>query len=75
MLLYNGKLRFSAGLGCLQTALANGVSNISFGDLSGDLGRTMYQYNFQIPAYYTLLVRPRQSFICHVLIFGRICFF
>jgi aarF domain-containing kinase len=39
-----------------QDALANGVSNISFGDLSGNLGRTMYQYNFQIPAYYTLLV-------------------
>jgi len=50
---------------CAQEALANGVSNISFGDLSGNLGRTMYQYNFQIPAYYTLLVRlPDLIFRC-----------
>ena len=38
-------------------AIAGGVSNISFGQLSGNLGRTMYQYSFRIPAYYTLLVR------------------
>ena len=38
-------------------ALAGGVDNLSFGDLSGKLGRTMYQYKFQIPSYYTLLVR------------------
>lgn len=43
--------------GVFQDALANGVNNLNFGDLSGSLGQTMYQYNFQIPPYYTLLVR------------------
>ena len=38
-------------------ALQGGVSNISFGELSSNLGQTMYKYNFRIPAYYTLLVR------------------
>lgn len=41
----------------LQAAMAEGVSNISFGELSGNLGAAMYQYSFRIPAYYTLLVR------------------
>lgn len=40
-----------------QTALAGGVSNISFSTLSTDLGRTMYRYSFRLPPYYTLLVR------------------
>ena len=43
--------------GVFQKALENGVNNLNFGDLSGDLGQTMYQYNFRIPPYYTLLVR------------------
>mmetsp|Transcript_19608 Transcript_19608/g.59305 ORF Transcript_19608/g.59305 Transcript_19608/m.59305 type:complete len:979 (-) Transcript_19608:2833-5769(-) len=43
--------------GVFQNALAGGVSNISFGELSGNLGTAMYQYSFQIPSYYTLLVR------------------
>ncbi|KAL4451900.1 hypothetical protein ABPG75_007562 [Micractinium tetrahymenae] len=43
--------------GVFAEALKGGVSNLSFGDLSGQLGRTMYQFKFQIPAYYTLLVR------------------
>ena len=43
--------------GVFQKALANGVNNLNFGDLSGNLGQTMYEYNFRIPAYYTLLVR------------------
>jgi aarF domain-containing kinase len=38
-------------------ALEGGVNNLSFGDLSSNLGRTMYQFKFQIPSYYTLLVR------------------
>lgn len=38
-------------------ALRAGVSNVSFGELSNNLGQTMYKYNFRIPAYYTLLVR------------------
>ena len=38
-------------------ALAGGVNNLSFGALSANLGRTMYEFSFQIPAYYTLLVR------------------
>ncbi|MEW5305728.1 MAG: hypothetical protein WDW36_008247 [Sanguina aurantia] len=43
--------------GVFQDALKNGVTNLSFGQLSGDLGRSMYQYSFRIPPYYTLLVR------------------
>ncbi|GBF89282.1 uncharacterized aarF domain-containing kinase, chloroplastic [Raphidocelis subcapitata] len=43
--------------GVFQTALAGGVSNLSFSSLSGDLGRTMYRFSFRIPPYYTLLVR------------------
>ncbi|KAL4420222.1 hypothetical protein ABPG77_011046 [Micractinium sp. CCAP 211/92] len=43
--------------GVFAEALKGGVSNLSFGDLSGQLGRTMYQFKFQIPSYYTLLVR------------------
>ena len=38
-------------------ALSGGVSNVSFSDLSTDLGRTMYEFKFRIPPYYTLLVR------------------
>lgn len=43
--------------GVFAEALAGGVNNISFGDLSANLGRTMYQFSFRIPSYYTLLVR------------------
>lgn len=43
--------------GVFAEALAGGVSNLSFGDLSANLGRTMYQFSFRIPSYYTLLVR------------------
>ena len=38
-------------------ALSAGVSNVSFSDLSADLGRTMYEFKFRVPPYYTLLVR------------------
>ena len=38
-------------------ALKDGVSNVSFSMLSADLGRTMYEFSFRIPPYYTLLVR------------------
>ena len=38
-------------------ALSGGVNNLSFGDLSANLGRTMYEFKFQIPSYYTLLIR------------------
>jgi hypothetical protein len=43
--------------GVFQVALSQGVSNLSFGDLAGNLGRTMYQFKFAIPSYFTLLVR------------------
>ncbi|PRW57519.1 putative aarF domain-containing kinase chloroplastic [Chlorella sorokiniana] len=43
--------------GVFAEALRGGVSNLSFGELSGNLGRTMYQFHFRIPPYYTLLVR------------------
>lgn len=42
-----------------SAALERGVSNLSFGSLSGQLGATMYQFKFRIPPYYTLLVRAR----------------
>lgn len=40
-----------------QMAMASGMNNLSFGDFSEKLGTTMYRYQFQIPPYYTLLVR------------------
>lgn len=43
--------------GVFQRALEKGVANLSFSDLSGELGKTMYNYGFAIPAYYTLLIR------------------
>ncbi|EFJ41125.1 hypothetical protein VOLCADRAFT_107815 [Volvox carteri f. nagariensis] len=52
--------------GVFSEALKGGVSNLSFGQLSGNLGVTMYKYSFRrgkgrgrgrIPPYYTLLVR------------------
>lgn len=38
-------------------ALKGGVNNLSFGQLSTNLGQTMYQFKFRIPSYYSLLVR------------------
>jgi aarF domain-containing kinase len=43
--------------GVFAEALAGGVNNLSFGTLSANLGRTMYEFNFEIPSYFTLLVR------------------
>ncbi|KAH7296380.1 hypothetical protein KP509_26G021700 [Ceratopteris richardii] len=43
--------------GVFQNAITKGVQNISFGDLSGNLGRTMYQFKFRIPSYFSLVVR------------------
>lgn len=43
--------------GVFQVALSQGVNNLSFGDLAGNLGKTMYQFKFAIPSYFTLLVR------------------
>ncbi|KAL0801574.1 hypothetical protein Bca101_056750 [Brassica carinata] len=40
-----------------QDAISRGVRNISFGDLSGDLGKTMYQFKFRIPPYFSLVIR------------------
>ncbi|XP_050363742.1 uncharacterized aarF domain-containing protein kinase At1g71810, chloroplastic [Argentina anserina] len=40
-----------------QNAVAKGVSNISFGDLLGDLGTTMYKFKFRIPSYFSLVIR------------------
>ncbi|KAJ0975213.1 hypothetical protein J5N97_017178 [Dioscorea zingiberensis] len=40
-----------------QNAVNKGVRNISFGDLSGNLGRTMYKFKFQIPSYFSLVIR------------------
>ncbi|KAJ4951450.1 hypothetical protein NE237_028282 [Protea cynaroides] len=40
-----------------QNAVAKGVRNISFGDLLGNLGRTMYKFKFQIPSYFSLVIR------------------
>lgn len=43
--------------GVFQNAVDRGVRNISFGDLSGNLGRTMYSFKFQIPSYFSLVIR------------------
>ncbi|KAL5213818.1 hypothetical protein ABZP36_002970 [Zizania latifolia] len=43
--------------GVFQNAVDRGVRNISFGDLSGNLGRTMYKFKFQIPSYFSLVIR------------------
>ncbi|KAJ7973980.1 ABC1 family protein [Quillaja saponaria] len=40
-----------------QNAVAKGVRNISFGDLLGDLGTTMYKFKFKIPSYFSLVIR------------------
>ncbi|ESQ28027.1 hypothetical protein EUTSA_v10018208mg [Eutrema salsugineum] len=40
-----------------QNAISRGVRNISFGDLIGDLGKTMYQFKFRIPPYFSLVIR------------------
>ncbi|KAK7380575.1 hypothetical protein VNO78_33089 [Psophocarpus tetragonolobus] len=40
-----------------QNAVAKGVRNISFGDLLGDLGTTMYKFKFRIPSYFSLVIR------------------
>ncbi|KAG6549001.1 hypothetical protein Mapa_009443 [Marchantia paleacea] len=43
--------------GVFQNAVSKGVRNLSFGDLSGNLGVTMYRYKFRLPAYFSLVVR------------------
>ncbi|XP_065626506.1 uncharacterized aarF domain-containing protein kinase At1g71810, chloroplastic isoform X2 [Quercus suber] len=43
--------------GVFQDAVAKGVRNISFGDLLGNLGTTMYKFKFQIPSYFSLVIR------------------
>ncbi|XP_010261107.1 PREDICTED: uncharacterized aarF domain-containing protein kinase At1g71810, chloroplastic isoform X2 [Nelumbo nucifera] len=40
-----------------QSAVAKGVRNISFGDLLGNLGSTMYKFKFRIPSYFSLVIR------------------
>ncbi|XP_010428019.1 PREDICTED: uncharacterized aarF domain-containing protein kinase At1g71810, chloroplastic isoform X2 [Camelina sativa] len=40
-----------------QGAISRGVRNISFGDLLGDLGKTMYRFKFRIPPYFSLVIR------------------
>ncbi|CAI9116418.1 OLC1v1017558C1 [Oldenlandia corymbosa var. corymbosa] len=43
--------------GVFRDALARGIRNISFGDLLGNLGVTMYKFKFQIPSYFSLVIR------------------
>ncbi|KAE8811887.1 putative aarF domain-containing protein kinase [Hordeum vulgare] len=43
--------------GVFEGAVNKGVQNISFGDLSGNLGQTMYKFKFQIPSYFSLVIR------------------
>ncbi|XP_057550219.1 uncharacterized aarF domain-containing protein kinase At1g71810, chloroplastic isoform X3 [Amaranthus tricolor] len=43
--------------GVFQNAVAKGIRNISFGDLLGDLGITMYKFKFRIPSYFSLVIR------------------
>ncbi|TQE06521.1 hypothetical protein C1H46_007892 [Malus baccata] len=44
-------------LSVFQNAVDKGVQNISFGDLLGDLGATMYKFKFRIPSYFSLVIR------------------
>ncbi|KAF3445345.1 hypothetical protein FNV43_RR10521 [Rhamnella rubrinervis] len=43
--------------GVFQNAVSKGVRNISFGDLAGNLGTTMYKFKFRIPSYFSLVIR------------------
>ncbi|KAJ1701305.1 hypothetical protein LUZ63_001084 [Rhynchospora breviuscula] len=43
--------------GVFQNAVNKGVRSISFGDLSGNLGVTMYKFKFRIPSYFSLVIR------------------
>ncbi|XP_059279892.1 uncharacterized aarF domain-containing protein kinase At1g71810, chloroplastic isoform X2 [Lycium ferocissimum] len=43
--------------GVFRNAVDKGVRNVSFGDLLGDLGFTMYKFKFQIPSYFSLVIR------------------
>ncbi|CAN4122169.1 unnamed protein product [Withania somnifera] len=43
--------------GVFRDAVAKGIRNVSFGDLLGDLGFTMYKFKFQIPSYFSLVIR------------------
>ncbi|CAA2960282.1 uncharacterized aarF domain-containing kinase At1g71810, chloroplastic isoform X1 [Olea europaea subsp. europaea] len=43
--------------GVFRDAVARGVRNISFGDLLGNLGTTMYKFKFRIPPYFSLVIR------------------
>lgn len=40
-----------------QNAVSKGVRSISFGDLLGNLGTTMYKFKFRIPSYFSLVIR------------------
>ncbi|XP_002527120.2 uncharacterized aarF domain-containing protein kinase At1g71810, chloroplastic isoform X1 [Ricinus communis] len=53
----NKKAVTEALTGVFQSAVAKGVRNISFGDLLGNLGTTMYKFKFQIPSYFFLVIR------------------
>ncbi|XP_050238581.1 uncharacterized aarF domain-containing protein kinase At1g71810, chloroplastic [Mercurialis annua] len=44
-------------IGVFQNAVEKGVRNISFGDLVEKLGTTMYEFKFQIPSYFFLVIR------------------
>ncbi|KAK4434149.1 putative aarF domain-containing protein kinase, chloroplastic [Sesamum alatum] len=43
--------------GVFRNAVSKGVQNLSFGDLLGDLGTTMYRFKFRIPSYFSLVIR------------------
>lgn len=43
--------------GVFRDAVGRGVRNISFGDLLGNLGTTMYKFKFRIPSYFSLVIR------------------
>ena len=43
--------------GVFKDAVTLGIRNLSFTQLSGNLGRTMYQYGFRIMPFYYLVIR------------------
>ncbi|CAI5465316.1 unnamed protein product [Closterium sp. Yama58-4] len=40
-----------------KDAVSTGIRNISFGSLATQLGQTMYNFKFRLPAYFSLVVR------------------
>lgn len=43
--------------GVFESVMSTGMGNLSFNDFSEELAKTMYQFKYRLPPYYTLLIR------------------